>query len=171
MNLNYHALLPKNFSPQSRVWIYQCSRRLTLPEALDVETFLENMIQEWLSHGHPVKGYANLFFGQFIVVIADETMNPVGGCSVDGSVRQLKQWSSRSGIDLFNRETLAFVVKDQIELLPLSQLQYAFDQGFITADTLYFNNLVTTFSELEAQWLIPVHQSWLSRRIQIKTLS
>ena len=148
MNLNYRSLLPTDFSPLSRVWIYQCSRRLTLSEALEVETFLENMIQEWLSHGHPVKGYANLFFGQLIVVIADETRNPVGGCSIDGSVRQLKEWSSRTGIDLFNRETLAFVVKDQLELLPLSQLQYAVDHGFITPDTLYFNNLVTTVTRL-----------------------
>lgn len=171
MTLNYRSLLPKDFSPLSRVWVYQCSRRLTLSEALETETFLEKMIQKWLSHGHPVKGYANLFFGQFIVVIADETKNPVGGCSVDNSVRQLKEWSTQMGIDLFNRETLGFVVKEQIELLPLSQLQYAFDHGFIQGDTLYFNNIITTLSELETQWLIPVNQSWLSRKIQLKTLS
>ncbi|RYG52634.1 MAG: class A beta-lactamase-related serine hydrolase [Chitinophagaceae bacterium] len=34
---------------------------------------------------------------------------------------------------------MAFVVKDKVESLPLSQLNYALEKGFISADTLYFN--------------------------------
>jgi hypothetical protein len=52
-----------------------------------------------------------------------------------------------------------------VELLPLSQLQYAFDNGFINGDTLYFNNLVQTKEELESKWIIPVKDSWLARKI------
>ena len=66
---------------------------------------------------------------------------------------------------MFDRTTLAFVVKDQLQLLPLSQLQYAVDNGFVTADTLYFNNLVQTKEELENKWLIPVKDSWLNKKI------
>jgi len=66
---------------------------------------------------------------------------------------------------LFDRTSLAFVVKDKIQLLPLSQLQYAADNGFIGANTLYFNNLVQTKKELEEQWIIPVKDSWLAKRV------
>jgi hypothetical protein len=50
-------------------------------------------------------------------------------------------------------------------LLPLSQLQYAVDNGFISGDTLYFNNLVQSKEELENKWIIPVKESWLANRI------
>ncbi len=41
------------------------------------------------------------------------------------------------------------LMSDKIEMLPLSQLAYAAENGFLTADTLYFNNLVQTKEELE----------------------
>ena len=71
MNFEYKHLLDKNFSPDSRVWIYQSSRLFTLNEALAIEELLNDFIAEWLSHGVRVKGDAYLFFGQFIVLMAD----------------------------------------------------------------------------------------------------
>jgi hypothetical protein len=68
---------------------------------------------------------------------------------------------------MFDRTTLAFVVKEKIQLLPLSQLQYAVENGFVNADTLYFNNLVQTKEELENNWIIPVKESWLNKRITV----
>lgn len=68
---------------------------------------------------------------------------------------------------MFDRTTLAFVIKDKVQLLPLAQLQYAFDNGFINSDTLYFNNLVQTKEELESNWIIPVKDSWLSKKIVV----
>jgi len=71
----------------------------------------------------------------------------------------------RFAVNMFDRTTLAFVVKDKIQLLPLSQLQYAAENGFINPDTLYFNNLVQTKEELESKWIIQVKNSWLNSRV------
>ncbi len=113
----------------------------------------------------PVKGSGYLFFGQFVILMADETASGVSGCSTDSSVRLIKDIEQHFGVNMFDRTTLAFIVKDKVQLLPLSQLQYAFDNQFITADTLYFNNLVQTKKELEEDWLQPVKNSWLAKRI------
>ncbi len=67
-------------------------------------------------------------------------------------------------MQLFERQTLAFVIKEKIELLPLSQLDYAIENNFINADTLYFNNIVQTKKELLENWIIPVKESWLGKR-------
>jgi hypothetical protein len=112
-----------------------------------------------------VKGAAHIFFGQFIVLMADETQTGVGGCSTDSSVRVIKELEQKFGLQLFDRTMLAFVIKDKVELLPMSQLNYAVSNGFIGPDTLYFNNVVLTKAELESNWLIPVKESWLSKRI------
>src|SRR5450759_2042924 len=90
MNLHFQDLIPKDFNDNSRVWIYQCNRLFTLSEVLQIEELLEDFTKSWQSHGAKVKGYANLFFGQFIVLMADETATGVGGCSIDSSVRLIK---------------------------------------------------------------------------------
>ena len=64
MNLEYKHLLPQEFSPQSKVWIYQSSRMFLLSEALEIEELLNKFSSEWRSHGAEVDAYANLFFGQ-----------------------------------------------------------------------------------------------------------
>ena len=139
-------------------------------EALEIEELLKTFAKEWLSHGIPVKGAAYLFFGQFIILMADETATGVSGCSTDSSVRLVKDIESRYAVNMFDRTSLAFIVKDKIQLLPLAQLQYAASNGFIDGDTLYFNNLVQTKEELENKWIIPVKESWLKSKISLKSV-
>jgi hypothetical protein len=164
MNLEYKYLLNGSFHPDSRVWIYQCSRLFTMSEALYIEERLRDFVSMWNSHGVPVKGEAHLFFGQFIALIADETATGVSGCSTDSSVRLIKDLEEKFRVRMFDRTLLAFVVKDKVELLPLEQLNYAMENGFINPDTLYFNNLVQTKKELEEEWIIPIKNSWLATR-------
>jgi len=58
-------------------------------------------------------------------------------------------------------------MKDKVELLPLQQVQYAIDNGFLNADTLYFNNLVATQKQLVTNWIQPVKDSWLAKRYKL----
>jgi hypothetical protein len=170
MNLSYKHLLPEGFAPESRVWVYQSNRLFTLSEALEIEEQLNKFSAEWRSHGAKVNAYANLFFGQFVVLIADEREADVSGCSTDSSVRFIKGLGEQYKVDFFNRTNLAFVSKDKIQLLPLNQLSYAFENGFIDEDTLFFNNVIQNKSELEANWITPIKNSWLKSRLKFKSV-
>lgn len=165
MNFDYKHLIPEDFHSTSRVWIYHSGRLFFISEALEIEDMLQEFTAGWLSHGARVKGYANLLFGQFIVLMADETQAGVSGCSTDSSVRLIKAIEEKFKVDMFNRQSLAFIVNEKIQLLPLSQLNYAVDNNFINGDTFYFNNLVQTKDELKNKWIIPVKESWLAKRI------
>jgi hypothetical protein len=164
MNFEYKHLLPQDFADSSRVWIYQCNRLFGMGEALQIEDLLNDFTAQWKSHGAPVKGFATLLFGQFVVIMADETATGVGGCSTDSSVRVIKQIEETFKVNMFDRQLLAFILKDTIQRLPLAHIKHAIENQFITADTLYFNNLAATKQELENNWLIPVKDSWLAKR-------
>jgi hypothetical protein len=166
MNFYYKHLIPQEFNDSSRVWIYQGNRLFSLGEALEIEDILKDFVQNWKSHGVPVKGYANLLFGQFVVMMADETATGVSGCSTDSSVRVMKQIEQQFSVSMFDRLSFAFIIKDKIQLLPFAQLNYGASNGFITPDTLYFNNLVATKEELLNNWIVPVKQSQLASRIK-----
>src|SRR5215208_5001309 len=131
MNLDYKYLLPGNFSPKSRVWIYQSSRLFALSEALEIESLINKFSSEWRSHGDEVNSYCNLFFGQFLVFIADESDTKVSGCSTDSSVRFVKELGEKFKVDFFNRTNLGFLVNNKVQVLPMSQLHYALDNYFI----------------------------------------
>jgi hypothetical protein len=165
MNFDYEQLIPEDFHPNSKVFIYQSSRLLMLSEALELEAMLEQFVNEWESHGAPVKGYANLLFGQFIVFMADDTDAKICGRSIDSVARFAKEIETKFSINLLDRQTLAFVVKDKVQLLPLSQLKYSVENNFLTPDTLYFNNLVTDKKSFLSNWMIPIKESWLASRI------
>lgn len=165
MDLHFQQHLPENFHDDSRVWIYQSNRMFFISEALEMEDMLKDFIQNWDSHGVPVKGYANLFFGRFIIIMADETATGVSGCSTDKSVRLIKSIEERFKVDMFNRQSLAFVVKNKIELVPMSQLSYAFENNFLDKETLYFNNTVLTKKQLAENWITPIQNSWLSKQL------
>ena len=166
MNWNYRELLPAGFAADSKVWIYQGSRSFTMEEAVQVENLLKQFAASWLSHGAKVKGFAQLFFNRFIIIMADEEATGVSGCSTDSSVRLIKQIEQQFNVNMFDRQTLAFAVNESIQVIPLAQLQSAIDDNIITHETLYFNNLVQTKAEWETKWLIPLKDSWLAKRVE-----
>jgi hypothetical protein len=166
MTFNYREMLPEEMDASSRVWIYQSSRLFSISEALQIEEMLNEFVSSWHSHGVAVKGYAQLFYGQFIILMADETASGVSGCSTDSSVRLMKSIEQKFNVHLFDRLLLAFLIEEKVQLLPISQLDFAEQNQFISRDTIYFNNTVQTKKELEEKWLQPLKESWLKDRMR-----
>ena len=165
MDIREH--LPENFADNSRVWIYQSSRLFFISEALEMEPMLDAFVKQWNSHGIPVKGYANLFYGRFIILMADENATGVSGCSTDSSVRLIKEIEAKFNVNMFDRQMLTFLIKDKVEQLPLSQISYAIENNFISPDSLYFDNTVLTKKALEENWITPVKNTWLTAKFPL----
>jgi len=157
--------IPGHLSDNARVWIYQGSRPFSEKEEKEIDEQLHQFYSQWLSHGDKVNGWAKLMFRQFVVVIADEDETMVSGCSTDSMQRIIKSLEKQYSVNFFDRMTLTFLVKDKAEMLPYNQVQYAIDKGYITNDTLFFNNIATTKQELLEKWIVPLKDSWLADRV------
>lgn len=158
-------ILPTDFSPSSKVWIYQSSRSFGEQEELEINEQLHNFYVQWTSHGAAVKGWAKVVFKQFIVVMADEKQSGVSGCSTDSMVRIMKSLERQYQVDLFDRLSITFLVDNKTQALPMQQVKYALEKGYIETDTPLFNNVVDTKEKLENEWLVPLNKSWLWQRI------
>ena len=169
MDQSYKELLPAGFAAESRVWIYQSNRAFTVAEALEIDGILGEFVRTWHSHGDPVKGWGHLLLGQFVVLMADETVGGVSGCSTDSSVRVIKEIERKFEVRLFDRIMLAFLVDGRVELLPLSRLSHALEKGSMNEDSLYINNTIRSKAELESKWIIPIKNSWLADKIRNRT--
>lgn len=158
-------LIPSDFASDSKVWIFQSSRAFIEKEEKEVNEQLFQFYNQWLSHNVPVKGWAKLLYRQFIVVMADESGDTVGGCSIDGMTRVIKSLERQYDVNFFDRMMITFLIKNKAEMLPFNQVQYAIDKGFINKDTLLFNNVVNTKNELLDNWLVPLSKSWMAGRV------
>ena len=165
MNSTYASLLPNDFSTDSRVWVYQATRKLSQEESQKVKELLADFIHGWQSHGSPVKGFGALLFDQFLVLMADETAVGVSGCSTDSSVHFVQQIEKTLHLSFFDRQSLAFLVDGEVRIIHLTDLNRAFITKVISADTFYFNNLVQTKAELVEGWILPVKKTWLAGKI------
>ena len=157
--------LPLGFADDSRVWIYLSNRKFTPAENLTINNMLEAFAEKWQSHGTPVKGFGGTLFSQFIVLMADENATGVSGCSTDSSVRLIKEIEKKFGLEMFNWQNLAFLKDGQVDLVSLPALQEKVNEGHIAPETLFFNNTVPNLSSLKSEWIVPVKESWLMKRV------
>lgn len=153
----------ESLPPGARVWVFQASRPLTDPEIQVAHERLRAFTESWVVHGSPLDSSYSIRHRQFIVLAADESSQRASGCSIDSSVRVLKELQALLGVDLFDRNQIAFLEGDKVRLVPLKELKQKFDDGILSGDTLTFNNIVDTREALETAWLVPASETWLKR--------
>lgn len=166
---NWKKEIPEDFGDDSRVWIFQASRPFLEKERKEINEQLWQFYEQWTAHRATVKGWTKLLFDQFVVFMADESIAPVSGCSMDSMTRMVKSLERQYRVLLFDRLTLTFLLKGKTQMLPLNQIPYALEKGYLKEDDLFFNNMAQNRHELLNQWLIPLNQSWLASRLGLNT--
>lgn len=150
----------KDISAHSRVWIYQSSQEFS-NEQLNVFHELKNVfLQNWESHGNPVKGRIEILYNRFIVILIEEADERSCGRSVDASIRFMKELEQELNISLLDRMLVAYRKGEQIFSCSLPEFNALVKKGEVNRGTIVFNNTVHTLSEFEKNWEVPVEKSW-----------
>ncbi|QXP64642.1 ABC transporter ATPase [Polaribacter sp. HaHaR_3_91] len=153
----------KNLPNNSRVWIYQSNREFTENEINFISEKAEDFINQWTRHGDDLKGSFTIKYNQFLVLAVDESFNNVSGCSIDSSVRFIKELENGLQLDLMDKLNVTFKDNDNINLVKLFDFQKFAEENKVTADTIVFNNMVATKEDFENNWEIPAKDSWHKR--------
>ena len=155
----------------ARIWIHQANRKFNSRESKIISEVLSTFSEGWLTHGTPMSASFDLRFDQFIILAADEQSNAASGCSIDDSVRTLRNLGSELTIDFFDRTHIAFKKEDGVFTVPLQDLKTKLDEGIWNGETFMFNNLIVTKRELNQGWLVPAGSTWLKRYLSYKTVA
>lgn len=157
--------------PHSRVWIYQADRPFSADEEKIISNSLTNFCSRWEAHGDPLQTSFKIEYHQFVILTVDESSAGASGCSIDGSVRVLKELGNQLHVDFFDRSQVAFLENEKIQSYSLVQLKSLFQSGKLTATSQTFNNLVVNKAEMESNWKTSVQNSWLTKYLPKDTLS
>lgn len=155
--------LPEN----ARVWVYQSNREFTSDEFERIQEKLKTFVNSWQRHGENLSASFTIKYNQFIVLAVDENVNGVSGCSIDSSVRIIKLIEDEFNVDLMNKLNIAFRVGENINTVSMVDFQNYLKAGKINSETIVFNNMVQSVSELEQNWEVPVHKSWHKRFLNL----
>lgn len=146
----------------AKTWIYQADRKLSPAETEILNRELRSFTEQWEVHGSPLESSFEIRMNQFVVLAANDK---VSGCSIDSSVRIMKELGRKVNVDFFNRNLVAFKKDESIITIPLTELKSGFTNGLWSADTRMFNNAVSTKEELGTKWITPAGSTWLKRYI------
>lgn len=149
--------------PHARLWIYQASRSLTKAEQTEIKPLLERFATEWSSHGKGLQASAELLYDRFLVLANNESEAAASGCSIDASVKFVRELEQRYQVSFFDRTKLAFLQEGQLQLVSMGEMKSKVAAGDISKDSLYFDTLVNNYQDLASFWPRPAGDSWLAR--------
>ncbi|MBD2699481.1 hypothetical protein IC229_02450 [Spirosoma sp. BT702] len=150
-------------SDNARIWVYQADRPLADTEVKTVEELLKPALSQWAAHGQPLLASVNVSENRFVVIGLDEEYSLPSGCSIDDSVRTLRNVGQQLGVDFFDRSAAVQLTDESVVTISLPAIKNAVVDGQLTPDTFVFNTLVKTKAEFLTNWRIRAANSWLSR--------
>lgn len=146
----------QEFPDNSRVWIYQADRILDKTEQSFLLENAKAFCNEWVSHGAGLKANADVFNDCALVLFVNQEHVEASGCSIDKSVRFVKQMEQELGVDFFNRMLVYFESNEGNKLQD-------FREGIPPDAISYFDNTITELADFKANWKREISDGWLAK--------
>jgi hypothetical protein len=138
-----------DFNQDSKVWVYTAHRSLSDSEVETIQHELSSFLPEWASHGTKLYGRGGIYKNRFVILSVDENAMSASGCSIDSSVRFIKELGAKLDVDFFKRTDLVVETENGMETVHISDLKDHMN------DKVY-NPMVSLLKDLDDNWLIPV---------------
>ena len=148
----------------ARIWVYQSDRKFKQDEVTWIQNHLTNFCQNWNTHGAKMPTSFLLKFDQVIIFSVDESQLGASGCSIDSSVRTLREIEQKLGVNLLDQGKVGFLAdQNNLTVNSVFGIKGSLQQGLIQPETLVLNPLVKEKADLDNKWLVTAKESWLNK--------
>jgi len=146
-------------SDNNKIWVYTSDRSFTETEERIVEEKLTTLCENWDVHGSPLKASFVIVKSQIIVLLSDEIENQASGCSIDASVRAMKELGDKLEIDFFDRWNVACEKENTIQVMHINDFKSKLKSGDMTGNDYIFKNILSSKSEFESTFREKISES------------
>lgn len=157
------ATLLTSMPAHARVWVYKSAEPFTAAERALIADRGASFTSGWAAHGAPLDAVVEVLHLHFLVIAVDEVQARASGCSIDKSVHFVKQLEHELGRPLTDRMVVVYEVEGTPRTCRVDEIDDLLDDGVLYADTLVFDDLVTTKGDLDRRFRIPLKDTWLER--------
>jgi hypothetical protein len=147
----------------SRVWVYQAERKFDPTEEEIIREKMSGFCEGWNSHGNRMPSSFEVFDHQILVLAVDESQLGASGCSIDSSVKKLREIESQIGINLTDQGKISLKNSfGNVSVIPALGVKSRVNSGEITEELEVINPIIQTKADLQNLWQ-PVRKSWLNK--------
>jgi hypothetical protein len=153
-----------NQMPDSaRVWVYQADQKFTEAEEHAVRDRMRQFCEGWNTHGNLMPTSFELIESQILVLAVDESQLGASGCSIDSSVRTLRDLEHILKINLTDQGKISLKKSSgELRVIPALGVKARVSAGEIDLETQVINPLIQNKADLKNLWQ-PVRNSWLNK--------
>lgn len=153
---NFSQLI-EDFSPSSRVWYYLADQTFDGTESDYIQSRIDEFVSiQWKSHGAKLNATGVLLNNQLIALSVDDNSLDASGCSIDSSVKFIKELGAELNVDFFNRLYVLISNGEKTQRVGISDLSNYKDWSLL-------NPIVTTVKDVQEKGVITVSESELVR--------
>jgi len=134
-------------SDESKVWIYQSQTELSDEQKVGMQQSMNSFVEGWAAHGSGLFAEATILEDYFLVFAVDESKAKASGCSIDSSVRFVKQLQEKLNLDFFNRLNVLVEIDGAKKIVSYHELD-------ALPSKTQFNLLAKNLGELRRSWRI-----------------
>lgn len=146
------------FPDSSRVWLYQSDRELSSEEINKLEKDLQTFAEEWAAHGNKMWAAAKVLNPYFSVIVVNDALVPPSGCSVDASVKFIKELGQEMKVNFFDRMKVTLQEGEELKQIHFSEL----DEH---QEALIFDPMISKLNELREEWPRPIEKSSFAKMV------
>ena len=147
----------------ARVWVYKTAQAFT---PVQREAIIERghaFTGSWAAHGAALDACVDVHLDHFVVIAVDEKQALASGCGIDKSVRFVQDIERELGLNLTDRLVVLYEKDSAVRTCRVPDVQDLLKQGEMTADTIVFDDLVTTKADLDERFRSPLRDTWMAR--------
>jgi len=151
---NFSKLI-QDFSPTSRIWYYLADRTFDGTESDYIQSKIDEFVTvHWKSHGAKLNATGILLHNQLIALSVDDNSFGASGCSIDSSVKLIKELGTELKVDFFNRMYVLIFNGEETQRVHISDLSNYKDWNLL-------NPIVTSVQDAQEKGIITVSESEL----------
>ena len=98
----------ENLPEESKIWIYQSSRKFSDDEVSEIDKDLIEFITNWSAHGISLEASFQIKHNRFIIIAVNQEVQQATGCSIDKSVEFIQSLEQKYSVDLLDKMNVAF---------------------------------------------------------------
>lgn len=149
-------------------WFYSFAESLSADQIATLEADFQAFLDQWKTHGTPVKASIELRYGRFVIIQADPSDGRPSGCSIDSMRHAVEQILTNHGHPWLDNAHVYLRDENGEILAPhFSELPALAAAGKLKEDTMVYDHSLNQTDDL-GKWEVSLAETWLKRYLSVE---
>lgn len=145
----------------AKIFLYPSSKKFYPDLLSQIQTQVDAFVKEW-SIKNEIEASFKIEYQRFIIIGINPT-KPITTSIIDELVSFVFKLQYEHDTELLDKLNVCFKQGEYVQYKEVKEFKKLIKNKSVTPNTLVFNNLINTKTELDSDWELPAEDTWYSR--------